>query len=277
MNNSVAVLDAQPRSGHVRPQAEQILQQRAVWPNAPSGCTIQMQLLGRFALVVRGRRESIGVGCRRLLAALALRDGHAGRRELAELLWPDVTTARAAANLRSVLWRLQKCCLGVVDSDANDLRLSAGIWVDWHAVVAMARRLINQSIQMDTNELGEALACNLHDDLLPELSDEEWLTAEAEGFRQLRLHALESLSQRLTRAEWFGGAIDVALRAVRADPFRESAHQTLIQAYLAEGNKHAVRQQYQTYRQLLSEEMGLEPSDRLTALLHAAFGPQRCR
>lgn len=236
---------------------------------SPSGCVTRLQLLGRFALVVRGRPEALGAGCRRLLAALAIRDGHAGRREVAELLWPEVTTVRAAANLRSVLWRLQKCCLGVVDSDANDLRLSAGMSVDWQQVVAMARRLINRSITMDPEELGYALASNFHDDLLPEMADEEWLSCEAERFRQLRLHALESLSERLTHAGWFGASVDVAMRAVRVDPFRESAQQTLIQAYLAEGNRLAAHRQYRTYCEILHREMGVEPSTRLSRLLAA--------
>ncbi|GIH03487.1 hypothetical protein Rhe02_15540 [Rhizocola hellebori] len=123
---------------------------------------------------------------------------------------------------------------------------------------------------MDAEELGHALASNFHDDLLPELADEDWLCNEAEWFRQLRLHALESLSERLTHAGWFGAAVDVAMRAVRVDPFRESAHQTLIQAYLAEGNQLAAQRQYQSYRDILHREMGLQPTDRLTQLLAAA-------
>jgi DNA-binding SARP family transcriptional activator len=236
----------------------------------------RLQLLGRFSLVVRGRPEAVGVGCRRLLAALALRDGHAGRREIAELLWPDVTTVRAAANLRSVLWRLQRCCLGVLDSDANDLRLSEGVIVDWYEAVALARRLINRSLDLDSEELGYALGSNFHDDLLPELSDEEWLAAEAEWFRQLRLHALESLSERLTQAGWYGAAIDVAMRAVRVDPFRESAHQALIQAYLAEGNQLAARRQYLAYREMLDREMGLQPSARLSDLVSVKGDADGC-
>jgi DNA-binding SARP family transcriptional activator len=142
--------------------------------------------------------------------------------------------------------------------------------VDWHDVVHLARRLINRSVVMNDDELGEALAANFHDDLLPELADEDWLADEAEWFRQLRLHALEGLSERLTLAGWFGAAVDVAMRAVRVDPFRESAHQTLIQAYLAEGNKLAAQRQYQSYRDILHKEMGLQPTDRLTQLLAVA-------
>lgn len=234
-------------------------------------CTeARLQLLGRFALFVRGQPESLGIGCRRLLAALALRHGHAGRREIAELLWPEVTSARAAANLRSVLWRLQKCSLGVIDCTATDLRLCTHVQVDWEEAVALARKLVNPSASISDAELGAALEHSFHDDLLPEHCDEEWLAHEAEWFRQLRLHALEALSQRLTAVGWYGAAVDVAMRAVRADPYRESAHQTLIQAYLAEGNQHAARCQYHAYRDILGQDMGLKPTQQLTQLVHAA-------
>jgi DNA-binding SARP family transcriptional activator len=167
------------------------------------------------------------------------------------------------------LWRLQKSGLGIVDSNTNDLRLSPSITVDWRQVAGMARRLINRAVTMDADELGIALNSNLHDDLLPEMADEEWIAPEADCFRQLRLHALESLSERLIKAGWYGAAIDVAMQAVRVDPFRESAQQTLIQAHLAEGNLLAARQQYDAYRQMLDEELGLEPSARLTQLVQA--------
>lgn len=230
----------------------------------------RLQLLGRFALVLGGRNEVLGVGCRRLLAALALREGHAGRRELAGLLWPDVRAAQAASNLRSILWRLQRSCAGVVDSDAIDVRLSECLAVDIHQVVATARRLIDHSVSMSEDDLSVALASNFHDDLLPEMCDEEWLSATAERYRQLRIHAMESLSQRLTQLGWYGAAVDLALCAVHADPFRESAQRALMTAYIGEGNQLAARRQYHAYCEILHKELGLQPSARLNDLLHAA-------
>lgn len=244
------------------------------WPDAgpvtlspPDRPPDRLQLLGRFELIVGGRPEQLGTGCRRLLAALALRTGHAGRREVAGLLWPDVAAARATANLRSVLWRVPRRCHELVETGTNDLRLAPRLVVDLHAAVAIARRLIDRSVTMDADALSLALSSNFRDDLLPEMSDEEWLSAEVERFRQLRLHAMESLSERLTQVGWFGAAVDVALSAMSVDPFRESAHRALMAAYLAEGNRLAARRHYSTYRDMLRREMGLEPSARLSNLL----------
>jgi DNA-binding SARP family transcriptional activator len=236
----------------------------------PHNGSTRLQVIGRFSLVIEGKPARPSLACRRVMAVLALRNGHAGRREIAGILWPSVPAARAAANLRSVLWRAHQCCLGVVECGVHDLRLSAGVVVDVHQVLAMARRLINRSITMDLDELNLALGCNFHDDLLPEMGNEEWLATEVEWYRQLRLHALDSLSERLTQLGWNGAAVDVALRAVRVDPFRESAQLALMQAYLAEGNQIAARRQYAAYRDMLNRELGAEPSMRLRSIVEGA-------
>jgi hypothetical protein len=74
----------------------------------------------------------------------------------------------------------------------------------------------------------EALAC-LSADLLPGWYD-DWVLSEAEDWRQLRLHALEALADRLTATGRWGEAADAAGAAVRAEPLRESANAALIRS-----------------------------------------------
>lgn len=227
----------------------------------------RLNLLGRFSLFVNGRPVPVGGSGQRVLALVALTDSQMGRRRAAGMLWPEVSPGRASANLRSVLWRLQQCCsAGVVESSFADLNLAAGVEVDVQQVGALARRLINRSVSMDLDHLSAALHSNLHDDLLPDL-DDDWLLAERTRYRQLRLHALEGLSERLVAVRCFGAAVDAALAAVRADQFRESAHKALIRAYLAEGNQNDAYQQFRAYQNILRQELGLEPSEQLHQLL----------
>jgi DNA-binding SARP family transcriptional activator len=95
--------------------------------------------------------------------------------------------------------------------------------------------------------------------LLPACYD-EWVLTERERFRQLRLHALEALCDRLTARGRYGEAIDAGLAAVCAEPLRESGHRAVIKAHLAEGNNAEARRQYETYRKVLRDELGVEPS-----------------
>ena len=106
----------------------------------------------------------------------------------------------------------------------------------------------------------------LSSDLLPDWY-EDWVVIEAEDWRQLRLHALEALAEKLTAAERFGDAIEAARAAIQADPLRESAHGTLIRVHLAEGNQSEALDAFASYRALLHKELGLEPTPRLFALV----------
>ena len=94
-----------------------------------------------------------------------------------------------------------------------------------------------------------------------------------EGWRQLRLHALEALAARLTAAGRWGEAAGAAGAAVRAEPLRESAHAALIQVHLAEGNQSEAVREFARYRALLRAELGLDPTPRLGHLLQGLQSP----
>ena len=102
-------------------------------------------------------------------------------------------------------------------------------------------------------------------ELLPGWCD-EWVVAERERIRQLHLHALEVLAEQLANRGHFGSALEAALRVVRTDPLRESAHRLVIQVHLNEGNTREALRQYTTYRSLLWDEMQVAPSGRMQKL-----------
>jgi len=107
---------------------------------------------------------------------------------------------------------------------------------------------------------------------LPDWYD-DWVLIERERHRQLGLHALEALASRLVQLERYGEAVDAALAAVAAEPFRESAYRALIAAHLAEGNASEALRQYEHFRRLLAEGLSLAPSPRMEALV---AGLTRC-
>jgi DNA-binding SARP family transcriptional activator len=107
----------------------------------------------------------------------------------------------------------------------------------------------------------------LSGELLPGWYD-DWVMVEAEDWRQLRLHALETLAGRLVDEERFGDAAASALAAVRAEPLRETARGALIRVHLAEGNQSEAIREYDRYRDLLLTELGLEPTDKLRQQLN---------
>ena len=223
-------------------------------------CPFTLRLLGGFQLTIGERHLALGSSGQRMVALLALGEQAVHRRTAAQTLWPDAPVGRAAANLRSVLFRLQQVSPHLVVATTTDLRLARDTIIDTRRLRDLARQLLDRSRLCTEAELSEALVANLHHDLLPEWPDEEWLREERERFRQLRLHCLEALCERLAGAGWYGAAVDAGLAAVRADPFRESARKALVGAYLAEGNVADARWHYDRYRQQLRDELGVEPS-----------------
>ena len=89
----------------------------------------------------------------------------------------------------------------------------------------------------------------------------------AEDWRQLRLHALEVVAGRLTAAGRLAEASAAALAAVRSEPLRQSSRAALIRVHMAEGNQSEALGEFRRYRELLINELGIEPTPALRELL----------
>lgn len=242
-----------------------------------SASACHIRLLNGFELWVRGDAVPVNIGAQRLVVFLALHHGPLRRSHVAGTLWPDVPADRASANLRASIWRVPVTCRGLIDISARHIKLTSDVTVDFLAAVTRARRLIDRSADCDENDLSERARAELSSELLP-ASYDDWVLLERERFRQLRLHALEALCERLTAGGRYGEAIDAGLAAVCAEPLRESSHRVLINAHLAEGNTAEARRQYKLYRQVVRDELGAEPSrglhDRMIQVCGGRYGRQ---
>lgn len=224
--------------------------------------TLRLCVLGGFQLSQGERRVHIRLGVGRLLALLALHEQPLPRAYAAGTLWPDTPEERAHANLRSALWRIRRSGWPMVEATGSDLLLAAGVVADVHELRAVAHRLLRSAgwLEGDLDRLHPSA------DLLPGWY-EDWVLIQRERLRQLRLHALEVLCERLAAAERFGPAVEAGLAAVDEEPLRESACRALVGAYLAEGNAGEAIRRYEEYRRLLLDELGLEPSPRMQELI----------
>jgi DNA-binding SARP family transcriptional activator len=222
---------------------------------------INLTLLGGFQLRRDGGVVALPLPAERLLAFVALHDRPLLRPYIAGVLWSDATEGHAAGNLRCALWRLTHCGPRLLEADGGHLELASDVSVDIRLGTALALQLRNV-VSLPEAEL---IADNLSFDLLPDWY-EEWVVLEREAFCQLRVHALESLCERLAEAGRFDPAVQAGLAAVAADPLRETAHRVLIDAYLAEGNVGPALRQFETFSRLLQDELDLEPSAPMQAL-----------
>jgi DNA-binding SARP family transcriptional activator len=227
---------------------------------------LAVSVLGSFGFSVGGnQRRDLPPGSQRLLAFLALHDRPVARTALAGTLWPEASEEHAYASLRSALSRLSEVDRTVVRVTSQELALADGVFVDIRDARLLAHRLLNPGLEQ-AGDLSDRAISTLSVDLLPDWYD-DWAVAEAEEWRQLRLHALDALADRLTANGRYADATSAALAAVKAEPLRETAHAALIRVYLAEGNRAEALAAYEHYRALLSSELGLEPTALLNTLI----------
>lgn len=232
-------------------------------------CQTRISLMRGFEIRVDDHMVALPYSAQRVLAFLAIRDRPQLRSTVATSLWTDTTEDRAAANLRSALWKLADLRERLIEAVGGYLGLAPTVEVDLWQLMERARHLIGDEAKVEfdisTGDLGE--------DLLPDW-DEQWLLFERERLRQLRVHALDALTRRLRERGRFAEAVEAGLSAVAAEPLRESAQRLLIEVHLAEGNFAEARRQFELYREVLWDHLAILPSVELCSLV-GVIGPIR--
>ncbi|WP_219417514.1 AfsR/SARP family transcriptional regulator [Pseudonocardia nigra] len=245
-------------------------QRRSGTTQAP-GAAHRVTVLGSYTLASAGVPVPLGVDSRRLVAYLAVHPRPQERAALAADLWPGVPAQAAARLLADAV-----AAVGVpgLFSDGGDdpvpnpdrapletapLALAADVQVDLADAMGLVRAL--PGIPVDDHPDVTLLQA----DILPGWTA-SWIAVERERFRQLRLHALEERSLRLSSAGRYAEAVEMARSAVRAAPSRESARRALIEVHLAEGEIAAAVAEHDEYQELLRSSVGGPAPSGLDAL-----------
>jgi DNA-binding SARP family transcriptional activator len=232
--------------------------------NAPPD-SVCLSLLDGFCLRHHNHEITPSPGEQRLLAFLAVR-GNTRRALVAGTLWPEVTDVQALASLRTALWRLHRAYPTVVATTHDVLMLDSAVTVDLTCLFEVMDDVFHGS----DNQI--ELLLNLHGELLPGWYD-DWVLYERTRLRQLWLHAVELAGTRRLSAGDHLTALRAGLEAVRADPWRESAHRLVAQVHQAEGNHMDAIQQIDACRALLADS-GITASAQLRQLADTLRAPR---
>lgn len=225
--------------------------------------SLRLALLGGFELSIGGSDVRLPSTAQRLLAFLAMHERPLQRLFIAGSLWPDSSEARSSGNLRSAVWRVHTLGPDLIEVRGQQLRLGSRVEVDARQSASLACRILSGENQAEAVDFTPLLVAG---ELLPDCY-EDWMLAQRERHRQLRLHALETLCVRLTGQGRYGEAVRAGLAAVEGEPLRESAERTLITALLAEGNPVEALRRYRRFREMLSRELGIAPTAQLYELV----------
>nr|WP_221382029.1 BTAD domain-containing putative transcriptional regulator [Actinoplanes polyasparticus] len=214
--------------------------------------TLRLDLLDGFCLRVGHTAVEVNELAQRLIALLALRRRPVRRAVIAGTLWPQKAEARASANLRSILWRLNGAgSPPVITCSGSTLALNDHVHVDVIVLEQSGWEFLDGSPPPATGLGPESLSR----ELLPGWY-EDWVIVERERLGQLQIRFLEALVDHLRRGGNFTRAIDYAMRLVATDPLRERSQIALIRALAEEGSWGRARWQADQYRRLLHKTFG---------------------
>jgi len=200
-----------------------------------------------------------------LLCYLACNPGAHSRPQLAGLLWGEMSEERARANLSTAIYNLRQLFPNAIDANRKTAAFNPAqpLWLD--------TAVLQQALDEDNDALTTAVAHyrgpfldGLYPPDAPEL--ESWLQQERERWRLLALTGLDRLAHRQTRAGEWTAAIASLRRLLDLEPWREESHRLLMRLLAGSSQFNAALVQYETCRELLLDELGVEPMAETTAV-----------
>jgi DNA-binding SARP family transcriptional activator len=101
---------------------------------------------------------------------------------------------------------------------------------------------------------------------------EEWVEEQRSYYNERYQHMLEILAGvAFAQKEWLN-SLQLAQQILRDDPYREDIHCLIMRAQAAQGNRAAVKEQYENLRSLLRKELGIEPASETQKVYRQLIG-----
>ena len=251
---------------------------------------VRIYLTGRVGLEVNGElliqeRHFRGRQERVAFAYLVCERGRpVTREELAEVIWPgeqppawQTSLSAIVSRLRSLLTRKELKELSVSISRGFGqyrLFLPSDTWVDLEAA-SIAIDAAEAAIRADDLRAAYSpatIAVSIARRPLLSGHDGGWASLERERLTRLRMRALESLSKIWLSKGEPALAVEATAEVLSLDPFRESSHRLLMQAHASDGNPAQAVKAYHRLQQLLTDELGTDPSKETEALYLELLG-----
>jgi DNA-binding SARP family transcriptional activator len=101
---------------------------------------------------------------------------------------------------------------------------------------------------------------------------DDWVEEQRSYYNEQYLHILETLAVAALGQEEWPRALQLAHQILRDDPYREDIHCLVMRTHAAQGNRAAVKEQYETLRVLLQKEMGIQPASETQKIYRELIG-----
>jgi predicted ATPase/DNA-binding SARP family transcriptional activator len=252
---------------------------------APPATSVRISVFGTVTVwcdgAVTSGRALGGRRARLALVALALSPVALPGDRLAAVIWPSQQPPTWPAALRGTI-RALRASLAVIGAGGERViattpsgyALAAGVEVDLHEAAARlkaAASLADQGRHEAAVRAAEPLTLLSSEQLLPG-EDGGWLDAYRAQADAVALQALDLVARSASALGDHALAVAAGRRAVAANPLDERSHRALIRALRRGGDRAGVVLAYEACRQVLADQLGVDPAPETVELYLAAIG-----
>lgn len=198
-----------------------------------------------------------------LLGYLVVERRPISRSFLAAMFWPDEVTSKGRANLSRELHNLVQILPDCweLERQAVAFTPSAGTFIDIDAFVELeAEKRWNEAVDLLGGEFLEGLALDHN----PEF--ENWLLGEREHWRGRCECVLRQVIEGNIRRGQYSDALQHAQRLLQLSAWDEETHRQVMRLLAWTGQRGAALRQFEICKQVLREELDIEPSEETIAL-----------
>jgi SARP family transcriptional regulator, regulator of embCAB operon len=187
------------------------------------------------------------------------------KEELAEVLWTDALPDAWERALAAIVSKLRGIVRpGRIENafGCYQLQLPGDAWVDVEAADASIHEAETLARRREPGPaVGWAtVAASIAGRPFLPGEDGEWVASRRNGLQAVLIRALEVRGRMMSLSGEHALAVKDLTAAIALDPFRESTHQGLMRAHVANGNPAEALLVYGRLRVLLADELGVDPS-----------------
>lgn len=247
---------------------------------------LKLRLLGGFEATLNGEpiTRFYSEKVRALLIYLAVEAERPHRRStLAGMLWPDTTESKARQSLRQALRQLRLVLgdreaptpfLEITTTDVQFNRTSdfrSDLTILEETLTTLSADGTDRTYIQDDQIQQQLL--NVSGPLVDgfQLADSdlynEWLYFKREEIQQKIVAAFRLVVEDATARSAFGDVRTFLQKWLLLEPWHEEVHRRLIEVFIAVGDQSSALAQYERCRQLLANELGVEPAAETEAII----------
>lgn len=220
----------------------------------------QIKLLGTLEISEDSQSAKVmkySKGCALLIYLLVTKQAHS-REAIADMLWDATSTQQSLRNLRSLLHKIRPSLPELqVTRTQISYRPSRAVTIDLttldETLAGDDITALNQALTLYKGELADGF-------YLEEATlFNEWLVIERERMRQRVWDGYRRICAAYSEQEAWDKGVETARRWVLLDELDEEVQRQLIQFLVADGQISAAVKQFEACRQILWDELGVEP------------------